>query len=151
MKKYLLFGLLIQAALLKTAGQTPVNISYFETYTKQAHPRASSGFSFNRDSIINRISGIPDSAGVIATLVTTVNDIGILDSLSYTLINSLGQVTFTGGGNMSSLQSSTFFRIDGNTIYYTVGPYPYLKHFTATVRIKGIDGGYTPLKTFTKN
>jgi hypothetical protein len=128
-----------------------VTCSYFEVHTKLAHSRSNAGFSFTRDSVLTKIVNVPDTASTYATFVVSVNDPAEVDSLIFTLTNSLNSIVYSGGGDFTSLQSDPNFRINGKTIYYKVGPYPNLKRLTATTRVRGNDGQSTPTKSFIKN
>ena len=150
MKKSLISGLLLLICVVSSTAQS-VSSDYFEVYTKLAHGRPSSGFSFHKDSILARISNIPDTAGTYATFVITVNAVNNIDSLEFTLTNSQGQTVYNSGSSLSTLQASASFKTNNNTLYYTVGPFPYLKRFSATARLRGTDGQLTPVKSFSKN
>lgn len=149
MKKHSATGLLMLFCIA-TAFTQSITSDYFEVYTKLAYPRLSSGFSFNKDSILARINGMPDTASTFATFVVSVSDVTNVDSLLFTLTNSQASTVYSGGGTISSLSGSSF-KVNNNTLYYTVGPFPYLKRFSATARVRGNDGQSTPIKSFAKN
>lgn len=131
------------------SAQTLTN-DYFEVYTKPAHTRAGMGLKLNSDSIMARIRNISDTATQFATFAATVNDIANVDSVTFTLINSQGQTVSTVGGSLVALRTNPKFRIDENTLFYTVGPYAYLKRFTATVSFSNSPS--TPIvNAFSKN
>lgn len=130
--------------------QTPTN--YFEVFTKSAYSHGSSNhFMLNKDSILSRIHNIPDSASNLATFVVGAPDASNIDSVFLTLTNSLGQTVYTTSVPYSSITASPDFHVTNDVLYYTVGPYQYLKHFTATARIKYTTGGSSNVRTFTKN
>ena len=127
------------------------SVEYFEVFTKLAHPKPSSGFSFNRDSILARINNIPDTAGTLATFVFLVSEPADVDSLFFTLTNSQGQFIHASAGKVSVLQTNPLFKQNGKTFYLTVGPYPYLRKFYASASFKKTTGQVSELKTFLKN
>lgn len=150
MKKQLLLSLLMLFCIAATFAQT-VSSDFFEVFLKPAHPRHSSGFSLNKDSLLSRIYGLSDTASTYATFVVSVNDAANVDSLSFVLVNSQQTTVYSETKSISALQSSSSFKINGNTLYYTVGPFPYLKHFSATAMVRGTDGQSTPIQSFAKN
>src|SRR5688572_10049202 len=150
MKKQFHLCLLMLVCTISAFSQS-VSSDYFEVYTKPAHTRPSSGFSFKRDSILARINNISDTASTYATFAISVDAISHVDSLKFTLINSQEQTVYSGGGAIEDLRSNALFKINNNTLYYTVGPFPYLKRFSATAQIRGTDGQLTPIKSFAKN
>ena len=148
MKKNLLSGIFTLFCFTCTFAQSS---DYFEVYTKPAHPRAGGGFTLNRDSILSRIQNIPDTTSTFATFVISVDNPADIDSLFFALSNSQSQNVYSGALQYSSLVSNSGFKISGNTIYVTVGPYPYLKRFTATAQVKHSDGSTSALRSFAKN
>ena len=146
--KTILFALCLFAVAFSTA-QTLTN-EYFEVYTKPAHTKAGLGLKLNSDSILARIRNISDTATQFATFAAGVNNIANVDSVIFTLTNSQGQIVSTVGGSLAALQANPNFRINENTLFYTVGPYAYLKRFTATVSFS--NGTSNPIvNAFTKN
>jgi hypothetical protein len=145
----LLTGLLLLLCTTALFSQS-VTSDYFEVFTKLAH-RPGSSYGFNRDSILPRISSLADTAGRYATFAITVNDPSQIDSLIFTLTNSQEQLVHTSANPIASLQSNPAFQITGNTLYYKVGPFPYLHRFSATARVRGNDGQSTPIQSFAKN
>jgi hypothetical protein len=127
------------------------SVEYFEVYTKVAHKHGNSGFAFNKDSIMARINALPDTADTYATMVVSVSDPAQIDSVYFTLANSQGQQVYNVALQLSALQSDPNFKVVDKTIYLTVGPYPYLKHFTATAKVKSTNGSISGVKSFAKN
>ena len=126
-------------------------LSYFEVYTKLAHTRPAAGFSLNKDSILAKINGIPDTSATIATFVVSVEDPGTVDSVFYTLTNSSAEQVYSAAFKISNLGSNSAFKVNGKTLYFTVGPYPYLKRFTATAKVRYTNGQSSAIKSFAKN
>lgn len=150
MKKPILFFMILFAGCMQLSAQS-VSSDYFEVFSKPAHPRTTGGgLRLNTDSILARIRSIGDTSTQFATFAAGVADIGSLDSVVFTLTDSRGQLVYTGGGSLSSLQSNASFRVNENTLYYTVGPFAYLKRFTATVRLKS-GTSEAIVHAFTKN
>lgn len=126
-------------------------VSYFEVYTKQAHKQPGSGFTLNRDSIVARINAVPDTASTLATFVFAVGDPAQVDTMFLTLTDSRGQQAFAGPVKAVSVQGTAAYRVSGQTVYYTLPAAPYLKRFTASLRVRYADGSLSPVKTFAKN
>lgn len=148
-KSLVLYGIIMLSVLTSFAQNS--SVEYFEVFTKLAHPRPSSGFSFNRDSILARINNIPDTAGTLATFVISVSDPSVVDSLFFTLTDSRGQLIHSSAGKLSNLQSNPLFKQKDKTLYFTVGPYPYLRKFYASASFKRVTGQSSDVKTFLKN
>lgn len=144
-----LAAILLIACTLGLNAQT--NINYFEVYTKLEHKQPNSGFTLNKDTILARINAIPDTASTIATFVFAVDNPTAVDTMFCTLTDSRGQLVYNAPVKVSTVQGTLAYRVGGQTTYYTILPKPYLKHFTATLRIRYADGSLSAVKTFTKN
>lgn len=127
------------------------SISYFEVYTKLEHKQPNSGFTLNKDTILARINAIPDTASTIATFVFAVADPTQVDTIFLTLADSRGQQAYSAAVKVSTVQGTAAYRVGGQTIYYTVPAKPYLKRFTATLKVRNADGSLSAVRTFTKD
>lgn len=126
------------------------SIEYFEVYTKLAHKQNTGGFSIHPDSIAARINRIPDTALTYATFAVAVINPSIVDSLYFSLKNSNNEQVYTHSTSVAGLTTDSGFRLSGKTFYWTVGPYPYLKRFTAQVQYRANGGQLSELKEFQK-
>lgn len=150
MKK--LFSTIALSLLLFGLMQAQTQSNYFEVFTKPAYSHSgNSRFVLNKDSILAKIQNIPDTVSNKATFVLGAPNATEIDSVFLTLTNSLGATVYTTAVAYSNISGSANFRLANDVLYYTVGPYQYLKRFTATARLKYTTGGSSSVRTFTKN
>jgi hypothetical protein len=123
----------------------------FEVITTRTYPQPGSAFKINADSIRARINAIPDSATFTPTLVYTVANTAVIDSLEFTLTGSNTTQVYQVKSAVSALLSAGLLRITPKTFYLSPGSFPYLKRFTATARATDNTGARSTLSSFSKD
>lgn len=145
MKHLLLLFALTLSVLQFLSAQQQFQGSGFEVHTRLKHPKSGNVLRLNKDSLMARISAIPDTATQYATFVCTTNNTNVVDSLELSLTDSRGITVYAGSFSKSQLIASGALRIVGQTIYVDAGSFPYLKNFGARLRFTtggGVKGSW---------
>lgn len=148
MKNALVFSVLLLACLSINAQTTA--LSSFEVNTQCIALANQNPFS-HPDTLAAELADLPDNTPYNVNIIVSVEHASANDSLYITITNSQSQSVYSAGNTISGWKLLGADRTEGSSIYLTidVGPFDYLKHFSA-IAILRPSGGAESTLSYTK-